>query len=161
MGREDYQQNSQSITPIFIFSLMNFVQKGVREKWAKEILWQHGSKTANAKNNQNGVKNCMILSTGVINMELNVIGKHARLYRANKNYYSLEAGTSYIWKYIRRKKIWLYYVIIGGLWDGVILIWQQTNVECVREALPRENWEKKSCITVVGSMALYYPWSNH
>lgn len=65
-------------------------------------------------------------------------------FRANKNYYSLEAGTSYIWNYIRRKKTWVYYVIIGGLWDSnVICIWQQTNVDCAREAFPRENWGKK------------------
>lgn len=37
IGLEDYQQNSQSITPIFIFSLMNLVQKGIGETCTNEI----------------------------------------------------------------------------------------------------------------------------
>lgn len=37
VGLEDYQQNSQSITPIFIFSLMNLVQKRKKKKCANKI----------------------------------------------------------------------------------------------------------------------------
>lgn len=37
IGLEDYQHNSQSITPIFVFSLMKLVQKGIKETCANEI----------------------------------------------------------------------------------------------------------------------------
>lgn len=104
------QQNSKGITPYFIISLMYSVQKGIRQKCAKEMWWHVRETLPMQKDTKKAKrKNWITLNTREGNMGLNTTGSHARLYSSEwiRHNYSFKAGQSYIWNYTKRKKTWV------------------------------------------------------